>query len=100
MISELGELCRRVSAFARRRNWQFTARPIISFEFATIMEFSRARADLLAAINNDPMLTTTVRRDAPSSEVEEFQIAGVTFRLTCKQLMMTPRGVYGASEIK
>ena len=76
--------------------------PVLQWEFASIADYHRARCDLLRAL--EPELRFMVKGGEHfrkvSDDVEELDCYGTTFRLICKQKIMTPRGPFGAAEMK
>jgi hypothetical protein len=100
---DIMEVCRRVMMLGRIANWQFKGLPVMQWEFADISDYHRARKDLMIAMA--PELRGMVR-DADrlfrrvSDDVEELDCYGVTFRLICKQKMMTRSGPYGAADLR
>ena len=95
---DIRQLCAYVRHLSNKAHWQWKGLPVICWEFATIEDFVQARAELLSALT--PMMLdmkNATRRI--SSEISEIDCHGVTFRLICKQRLMTTHGPYGASEL-
>lgn len=99
-FSFVSRLCAAASELGRSADWTWTGKPVLCWEFATINDFSHARADLLASIS--PELALADRRSMErlvSSDVAEIDCYGITFRLVCKQRIVMREGPYGAAEI-
>lgn len=97
---EMRRLCAEVAAFSRSADWKFQAMPVVAWEFLTIDAFAKAKRSVLYAVG--PLMRYEPRESwhrAVSPEVYEIDCEGVTFRLTCRQRMMTPAGAVGAAEI-
>jgi hypothetical protein len=96
-------LCAEVSHFSKKANLRWKGLPIIAWEFADIGDFHNAKAMLMRAIT--PMMLAYTGDTPPwqriiDPSVMEIDCHGVTFRLICKQKMMTRHGPFGAAEMK
>ena len=94
------DVCYRVGMIGRTAGWRLNAMPVVQWEFATLHDYARARMDLLRAMT--PEMHAMMRGNPEfrriSDHIEEVDIFGVTFRLICKQQIMTPRGPIGAAD--
>lgn len=97
--SDIIKLCAEVYHFSRKADLRWKGMPVIAWEFADISDFMRTRASILRAL--DPMMIATGGGHGRKigQDTEEIDCHGVTFRLICKQKMMTRHGPYGATEM-
>lgn len=94
------QLCATVRHFSRLANWNWQAMPVIMYEFASMRAFHEARADILEATKNMHLDSRNIATRIISSEIEEIDCNGITFRLVCRERVMTTNGPYGAAELK
>lgn len=96
--ADIARICHSVSDFSKRENYTYKALPVIVWEFETIADFAHAKAELTRAIHEwQPHTSGFARLKAPDRC--ELDCYGVTFRLICKQVLMTPHGPFGAAEL-
>lgn len=100
--NHLATLCRQVASFAFRQNWQLKATPTITWEFDTISDFAAAQ---FAISNTVRELCPYITRDEEVARylepgVTEITCLGVTFRMSCRQVIDTPLGPRHANELK
>jgi hypothetical protein len=98
--TDLHRLCAQVADFGVLHDWRFKARPTIVWEFATLSDFAGAQFALERCIlEMCPYLTSRQITRSPHPGMMELDCHGVTFRLVCDQITMTPDGPFGAAEI-
>lgn len=98
---DIVRMSREVYVFGARENWRFKALPIITFEFSTLGDFARAKMEMLQCTRAmlfmfDEKSQTRMFQD----DTFEMDIHGVTVRLVCTQIMMTPQGPIGAGSVR
>lgn len=98
-INHLSALCNHVSDFGARENWRFKAMPVIVWEFASINDFMDARVGLERMLIKTPPYTLDALLRSPAPHLCEIDCCGITFRLVCREVLMTEHGPYGAAEI-
>lgn len=96
----LAALCRQVADFGFRQNWQLLGTPIITWQFETISDFAAAEFALMKAIRDlcRYQLPGQERRAINPGTIE-LNCYGVTFRITCTQVLDTPLGQRRAAEL-
>lgn len=96
---DIVRVCATVGEFSRMANWRWKALPIVEWEFPTISEFARARAQILQAVTPLMVYGENNWQRSMDANTLEIDCHGVTFRLVCRERMATPHGSYGAAEI-
>lgn len=104
-ITDIAQISRLVSRLAAMQQWQFSAVPVICFEFSTMRDFFHAKMQLEQMIAELPLYASFPKaRDVftrpISPDTLELDCMGVTFRLTCLERLDTPAGPMGAAESK
>lgn len=88
-FDDLVRACSYLHNLASRYGWG--TQPLITFRFATIGEYARAKADLCREL-------TTKSWYFPAKTMETIDIYGVEVRLECTEMMATPNGPIYAVE--
>lgn len=102
--ADIARVCHEVARLSDSANWRFKGAAVIQWEFATISDFMRARADVTMALQ-DVMkfqLSDAAWQRAVSPDILELDCHGVTFRLVCSQRVAHPGfpGGVGAAQMK
>lgn len=102
-FSDIVAVSRHVSDLIARNQWQFSAVPVVCFEFSTMHDFFHTKMDLCRMIAELPHYAVDPKRHheikrVTSPDSIELDCMGITFRLTCLQRLHTPAGPMGAAE--
>lgn len=97
-LDDILRLSAEVSQFSRKNDLRWEAQPVITWTFADMRDFMNARRKLQRALSNQATVKDGRTRKVSSDSVE-IDCYGVTFRLTCKQKVMTKHGPFGAADM-
>lgn len=96
---DIKRLCYEVSRFSKAGGLRWKGLPVVTWEFADISDFVNTRMMVLRAL--DPELKYSGEHGRQTDDdTEEIDVYGVTFRLICKQKMMTRREPFSAPEVR
>jgi hypothetical protein len=105
LAPELAQIAALATHFAGARDWRWKGNIVIDFQFQTMSDYFNAKSDLANLVLSSPSYPVSAHgRDQVerilSPDSCELDFYGVTFRLTCKERVATPRGSAGVTQVK
>jgi hypothetical protein len=98
-FNDVVRLCAEVYQFSRKADLRWKGLPVVTWEFGDMGDFMNTKAMLLRALQPHMIGDTKSWQRVLDPTTLEIDCHGVTFRLICKQKMMTRHGPFGAAEM-